>query len=114
MKNTILILILLMFAIGVSEGKEIIAVNGKDYLLEVPLKADFAFIKAYKADKQGNLIYRGASKNFNEVMATAADCVIAEVEEIVEIGEFEPRNVDTPGIFIDRVVQCDPIEIRWS
>ena len=98
----------------VAENKEVIRHNEKDYLLELPLRADFAFIKAYKADKLGNLIYRGASKNFNEIMATAADCVIAEVEEIVEAGELEPDRIDTPGIFIDRLVQCKPIEIRWT
>jgi len=98
----------------VSQNKEIINVDGNDFLLERPLQADYALIKAYKADKNGNLIYRGASKNFNEVMATAAKCVIVEVEEIVEVGAFEPSNVDTPGIFVDRIVQCDPIEIRWS
>ncbi|MDG1990316.1 MAG: CoA transferase subunit A [Dehalococcoidia bacterium] len=98
----------------VAEGKEIMHVKGKEYLLELPLRADYAFIKAYKADTQGNLVYRGASKNFNELMATAADCVIAEVEQIVEVGSLRPSQIHTPGIFVDRVVQCDPVEIRWE
>jgi acetate CoA/acetoacetate CoA-transferase alpha subunit len=85
----------------VAAGKEEVQVDGKTYLLEKPLHADFALIKAWKADRKGNLVYRGSARNFNPIMATAADCVIAEVEEIVEVGELDPDEVGTPGIFID-------------
>ncbi|HHT68878.1 MAG TPA: 3-oxoacid CoA-transferase subunit A [Firmicutes bacterium] len=84
----------------VAEGKEEIHVDGRTYLLEKPLHADFALIKAWKADRKGNLIYRKSARNFNPLMAMAADCVIAEVEEIVEVGEIGPDEVVTPGIFI--------------
>ena len=85
----------------VAEGKEHIEVDGRTYLLEKPLSADFALIKACKADRKGNLIYRKSTRNFNPLMAMAAECVIAEVEEIVEVGEIDPDHVVTPGIFID-------------
>jgi len=85
----------------VAEGKEHVEVDGRTYLLEKPLPADFALIKAWKADRKGNLIYRKSTRNFNPLMAMAADCVIAEVEEIVEVGEIDPGEVVTPGIFID-------------
>ncbi len=85
----------------VAEGKEHIEVDGRTYLLEKPLSADFALIKAWKADRKGNLIYRKSTRNFNPLMAMAAECVIAEVEEIVEVGEIDPDHVVTPGIFID-------------
>ena len=88
----------------VAEGKEIIRVDGKEYLLEKPLRADIAFLGAYKGDKAGNLIYRGTAQNFNPVMAAAADLVIAEVTELVETGVIEPENVRTPGIFVDYMV----------
>ena len=84
-----------------AEGKEHIEVDGRTYLLEKPLSADFALIKAWKADRKGNLIYRKSTRNFNPLMAMAAECVIAEVEEIVEVGEIDPDHVVTPGIFID-------------
>ena len=84
--------------------KKTIQINGKTFILELPLKADIAFIKAHKADEAGNLIYYGTGRNFNPVMATAAEIVIAEVDEIVPIGEIDPNNVVTPGIFIDALV----------
>ncbi len=87
------------------EGKQKINVDGKDYLLELPMRAKYAFIKGYRADKMGNLEYRGVSVNINPIMATAADYVIAEVDEIVEIGEIDPIRVGTPGIFVDAVAQ---------
>lgn len=88
----------------VAEGKEVIKVDGKEYLLEKPLRADVALVGASLGDKAGNLVYRGTSQNFNPVMATAADLVIAQVEELVEVGAIAPENVRTPGIFVDHIV----------
>ena len=84
-------------------GKQ--TINGKDYLLMAPMHADFALIGGTKVDKAGNVWYKGTSMNFNIVMATAADTVIVEAEEIVEIGEIAPEDVRTPGVFVDYVVQ---------
>ncbi len=89
----------------VEEGKEKITVNGEEFLLELPLKANVALIKADKADKAGNLYISGSARNFNVLMATAADHVIAEVSEIVEIGEIDPNHVTVPGIFVDTLVK---------
>lgn len=88
---------------SVENGKRVINVDGKDYLLETPLKADIAFIGASISDKSGNLFYKGNSKNFNPIMAMAADIVVVEVEELVEIGSIEPENVHTPAIFVDYI-----------
>lgn len=88
----------------VEEGKQKLIVNGSEYLLELPLRADVALLKAYKADKAGNLIYRKVARNFNPIMALAADLVIAEVEEIVEVGQLDPEKVITPGMLVDKVV----------
>ncbi|AZR74062.1 branched-chain amino acid dehydrogenase [Anoxybacter fermentans] len=87
----------------VEEGKEKKVIDGVEYLLELPLKADLALIKAWKADKKGNLVYRKSARNFNPVMASAADIVIVEAEEIVEVGEIDPDEVMTPGIFVDYI-----------
>jgi len=84
-----------------AEGKKIISIDGKDYILEEKLKADVALIKAAKADTKGNLVYEKAARNFNPIMAFAADLVIAEVDEIVEPGEIDPNNVVTPNILVD-------------
>ncbi len=89
----------------VAEGKEKKIFDGKEYILELPLKADYALIKAYKADKLGNLIYRGMMSSFNALEATAAKVTIAEVEDIVEIGELDPNAIITPEIFVDRIVK---------
>jgi len=86
-------------------GKEKKVIDGKEYILEKPLRADFSLIRAYKADKRGNLIYRGSGRSANPIMAMAADITIAEVDEIVEVGEFDPENIVTPGIFVDRIVK---------
>ena len=86
------------------KGKQIIEADGKRYILEPPLRADVAIVSAYKADRFGNLIYRGTSRNFNPTIAMAGDYVIAEVDEIVEIGELDPETIVTPGIFIDALV----------
>ena len=84
-------------------GKQ--TINGRDYLLMAPLKADFAVIAGAKIDKAGNVWYKGDTSNFNIVMATAADTVIAEAEEIVELGEIAPEDVRTSGVFVDYVVE---------
>ncbi len=98
----------------IAEGKATIDVDGETFLLERPLRADFALLKADRADRLGNLVYRGAGRNFNPVMATAADVVIAEVEEIVAVGALDPNRIETPALFVDRVVRCDPVEVRWD
>ena len=89
----------------VEEGKQVVTVDGREFLLEKPLKADVALLKAAVADKAGNLIYRRSSRNFNPVMAMAAETVIVVAEKIVEIGEIDPDQVMTPGIFVDMIVQ---------
>ncbi|ETI68615.1 acetyl-CoA:acetoacetyl-CoA transferase subunit alpha [Neobacillus vireti LMG 21834] len=87
----------------VEEGKEKITVDGREYLLEKPLRAEVALLKAYKADKAGNLIYHRSARNFNPLMALAADTVIVQVEQIVEIGDIDPDEVMTPGILVDKI-----------
>jgi 3-oxoacid CoA-transferase A subunit len=89
----------------VAEGKEEREFAGRRYLLERALRGDYAFIKAWKGDRWGNLIYRRTARNYNPVMATAADNVIAEVEEIVDLGALEPDHIHTPGIFVDAIFQ---------
>ena len=86
-----------------AEGKETRVINGKNYVFETPLAADFALIRALKADRYGNLIYRKAGRNFGPVMAMAADTTLAQVSEIVELGEIDPEVVVTPGIFVKHV-----------
>ncbi len=88
-----------------AEGKEKRVINGSTCVLEMPLKADYALIKAHVADKWGNLRYRFTSQNFNPVMATAANVVIAEVENIVGVGSLDPNEIHTPGIYVDRIVK---------
>ena len=97
----------------VEQGKERRAIDGRTYLLELPLRADFAFVRAQRADPLGNLVYRMTARNFNPVMATAADVTIAEVEEIVEAGELDPEAIVTPGVYVDRIVQAPRDEVRW-
>lgn len=89
----------------IQEGKELIEVDGKEYILEKPLRADVAFIKGSVGDKAGNLIYLGTTQNFNSLMAMAADLVVAEVDTLKEVGEIEPERVHTPSIFVDYIVQ---------
>ena len=96
----------------VAEGKEVREFDGRKYILERGLRGDFAFVKAWKGDRWGNLIYRKTARNFNPMMATAADHVIAEVEELVEIGQLEPNQVHTPGIFVDAIFQGRRYEKR--
>jgi acetate CoA/acetoacetate CoA-transferase alpha subunit len=88
----------------VENGKEKINIDGKDYLLEKPLRADVALLGASVGDKSGNLIYKGTSQNMNPLMATAADLVIAEVGELMETGTYSPESVHTPNIFVDFIV----------
>ena len=88
----------------VEEGKEKLIVDGKTYLLEKPLRADISLIFGSKVDKKGNIYYNKSVRNFNPLMATAADLVIVEAEELVEIGEIDPNDVMTPGIFVDYIV----------
>jgi 3-oxoacid CoA-transferase A subunit len=92
----------------VAEGKECREFNGKKYLLERGLVADYALVKAWKGDRAGNLIYRKTARNFNPMMATAAKITIAEVEEIVETGELDPNSIVTPGIYVKRMVKSTP------
>ncbi|MBT9136138.1 MAG: Acetate CoA-transferase subunit alpha [Firmicutes bacterium] len=89
----------------VEEGKQKITVNGREFLLEVALQADYALIKAHKADELGNLVYRRATRNFNPLMAMAAKTVVAEVEEIVPVGELDPDEIITPGLFVTYLVK---------
>jgi 3-oxoacid CoA-transferase subunit A len=89
----------------VAEGKETREFEGRHYVMERALRGNFAFIKAWKGDRWGNLIYRKTARNFNPMMATAADYVIAEVEELVELGQLDANQVHTPGIFIDAIFQ---------
>ena len=89
----------------IAEGKESRVIDGRTYILEKPLHADFAFVKAWKGDRKGNLIYRKTSRNFNPMMATAARHTIAEVEELVDPGALDPDAIHTPGIFVKRIVQ---------
>jgi 3-oxoadipate CoA-transferase alpha subunit len=87
-----------------AEGKETRLINGRNYVLESPIHADFALIKALKGDRWGNLVYRKTARNFGPIMAMAAKCAIAQVTEIVELGELDPETIVTPGIFVQRVV----------
>lgn len=89
----------------VAEGKEVRNFDGKDYLLEYALKADFAIVKAWKGDTHGNLIFKATARNFNPVMAMAGKVTIAEVEELVEAGALDPNEIHTPGIYVHRIFQ---------
>jgi 3-oxoacid CoA-transferase subunit A len=96
----------------VAEGKETRVIDGRPYVLELPLKADFAFVRAWKGDRHGNLVYRKTARNFNPMMATAAAVTVAEVEHLVEPGEIEPDAVHTPGIFVRHILQGQHYERR--
>jgi 3-oxoacid CoA-transferase subunit A len=96
----------------IAEGKEHREFNGRTYLLEEGITGDFALVKAWKADKLGNLIFRKTSKNFNPLAAMAGKITIAEVEEIVEIGELDPDHIHLPGIYVQRVVLGTDYEKR--
>src|SRR2546421_1719664 len=96
----------------VAEGKEIRDFDGESYIMERGLVADLAIIHAWKADREGNLVYRKTARNFNPVMATAAKVAIAEVEHLVEPGTIDPDHIHTPGIFVKRIVRCPSYEKR--
>ena len=96
----------------VAEGKEIREFNGRRYLMELALGADFALVKAWKGDRMGNLVYRKTAQNFNPMMAAAGTITIAEVEQLVEPGEIDPDHVITPGIYVQRVVVAEKYEKR--
>ncbi|HBL18593.1 MAG: succinyl-CoA--3-ketoacid-CoA transferase [Elusimicrobia bacterium GWA2_69_24] len=102
----------------VAEGKETRQFDGKWQILELPIRADFSLIKAFRGDPYGNLLFRKTARNFNQVMATAGRTVLAEVEELVELGAIPPDQVHTPGLYVDRIFQGDayekPIEIRTT
>lgn len=96
----------------IAQGKETRAFEGKEYVMETALNADFALVKAFKGDKEGNLIYKKTARNFNPMMAAAARITIAEVEELVEIGEFDPDFIHTPGIYVRRILKGERYEKR--
>ncbi|WP_139492728.1 CoA transferase subunit A [Brevibacillus dissolubilis] len=96
----------------IAEGREIRNFDGKDYLLEHGIVGDFALIKAWKADKMGNLVFRKTARNFNPMMAAAGKITIVEVEEIVEIGELEPDQIHTPSVYVQRLIQAPSFEKR--
>ena len=99
------------FGTPLAEGKETRRIEGRDYVLEYPIHADFALIKALRGDRWGNLVYRKTARNFGPIMAAAAKCTIAQVREIVNLGDLDPENVVTPGIFVQRVVEV-PAEAK--
>lgn len=92
------------FGTQLAEGKETRKINGRDYVLEYPIHADYALIKAQRGDRWGNLVYRKAARNFGPIMAMAARCTVAQVDEVVALGELDPEVIVTPGIFVQRVV----------
>lgn len=98
------------FGTLLAEGKETRNIDGKDFVLEYPLKADFALIKASKGDRWGNLVYNKSARNFGPIMAMAADITIAQVSEVVELGALDPEYIITPGIFVQHVVQIGPTD----
>jgi 3-oxoacid CoA-transferase subunit A len=100
------------FGTLVAEGKETRTIDGKSFVFERPLRADFAFVKAWKGDRDGNLVYRKTARNFNPVMATAAEVTIAEVEQLVEPGDLDPDQIITPGIFVRHILQGSHYEKR--
>jgi 3-oxoadipate CoA-transferase alpha subunit len=93
------------FGTMLAEGKETRNINGKDYVLEMPIHADFALIKAQRGDRWGNLVYSKTARNFGPIMAMAAKCTIAQVSETIELGALDPEAVVTPGIFVQRVIE---------
>ena len=100
------------FGTEIAEGKEVRIYNGKPHILELALTADFAIIKAWKGDTEGNLIFKAAARNFNPLMAMAGKITIAEVEELVPAGTLNPNDIHTPGIFVQRIFQGDKFQKR--
>lgn len=97
------------FGTLLAEGKETRHIDGKDYVLEYPIKADFALIKAHQGDRWGNLVYNKSARNFGPIMAMAADVTIAQVSEVVELGELDPEHIITPGIFVQHIVELTSV-----
>lgn len=95
------------FGTQLAEGKETREIDGKHYVLEHPIHADFALIKALRGDRWGNLVYRKTARNFGPIMASAARCTIAQVHETVDLGQLDPEAIVTPGIFVERIVQIE-------
>ena len=100
------------FGTEVSQGKEVRMYNGKPHILELALTSDFSFVKAWKGDMAGNLIFKGTARNFNPLMAMAGKITVAEVEELVAVGELDPNHIHTPGIFVQRIIQGEKYEKR--
>jgi 3-oxoacid CoA-transferase subunit A len=100
------------FGTEVADGKEVRIFNGKPHILESALTADFAIVKAWKGDTEGNLIFKATARNFNPMMAMAGKITIAEVEELVPAGELDPNQIHTPGIFVQRIFKGDKFEKR--
>lgn len=100
------------FGTEVAEGKEVRHFDGKPYIMEMGLRADFAIVKAWKGDRLGNLIYKGTARNFNPVMATAGKVTIAEVEELIEPGQLDPNFIHTPGVFVQYIFEGKNYEKR--
>jgi len=100
------------FGTEVTEGKEVRDFNGKPHILEHAFNADFAFVKAWKGDEAGNLIFKGTARNFNPLMAMAGKITVAEVEELVPAGELDPNEIHTPGIFVQRIFKGESFEKR--
>jgi 3-oxoacid CoA-transferase subunit A len=100
------------FGTEVAEGKEMRVFNGKPHILETALTADFALVKAWKGDTEGNLIFKATARNFNPMMAMAGSITVAEVEELVPVGELDPNEIHTPGIFVQRIFKGERFEKR--
>jgi 3-oxoacid CoA-transferase subunit A len=96
----------------IQEGKEVRTFNGKEYVLETGLRADFALVKAWKGDTLGNLIYNKTARNFNPIMAAAGAITIAEVEELVDVGQLDPDAVHTPSMYVQRIIRCENYQKR--
>ncbi|MBI3182272.1 MAG: CoA transferase subunit A [Myxococcales bacterium] len=96
----------------IAQGKEVRRIGGREYVLELPLKADFALVRAHKGDRWGNLVFRKAARNFSPLMCMAAEVTIAEVENLVEVGQLDPDEIHVPSIFVKRVVQGREYQ-RW-
>jgi 3-oxoacid CoA-transferase subunit A len=96
----------------IAEGKQTQTFDGREYVMERGLRADLAIVHAWKADSEGNLIYRKTARNFNPIMATAGDAVVVETEEIVETGQIDPDHIVTAGIFVNRIVKLDTVDKR--
>jgi 3-oxoadipate CoA-transferase alpha subunit len=102
------------FGTPLAEGKETRTIDGRDYVLELPIRGDVALIGAHKSDRMGNLVYRKTARNFGPVMATAAATTIVQVSQIVDIGALDPEAIVTPGIYVDRVVQVEPLHVEGT